>query len=125
MKKLILLVSLCALALADTGKPSFGTTGTHVYVALAAVPATPTAAMTSDVEITQVVLTNTNASTQATVTVSCTTSGVVFIKALINGVSSQNNHFVAAYPKGLICVGGVTWGADITLVTGSINGDPK
>lgn len=121
MKKLILLASLCACAFGDTGKPSYGN---DIYVALAAVPATPTVALTNATEVTQVVLTNTNASTAANITVSCT-GGVTFIKMLLNGVTSQANHLVLAYPKGLICTGGVTWGSDVTLVTGSINGGQK
>jgi hypothetical protein len=124
MKRLAIAgVLLCAsLFAAESGKPTYGN---EVYVALAAIPTSPTAAMTATTEVREVVLTNTNASTQATVTISCTTSGTVFVKAVLNGVASQNNHLVIPYKSGLVCAGGVTWGSDVPGVNGSITGGQK
>lgn len=108
---------LCALALAQTGKPVYGN---EVYTPIAAVPTSPTAAFSVATEVRQVQLTNTNASTTATVTIQCTTGSVVFVKAQLAGSTSTGNHLVIGYPAGLICQGGVTWSSDVSGVTGSL-----
>lgn len=119
MKRFIIGTLLAVSALAQTGKPVYGN---EVHVVLVAVPTSPASAIPVSVEVKQIAITNTNASTQANVTISCTTSGLVFLKALVNGVSSQGNALVISYPFGLVCAGGVTWGSDVSGVTGAIRG---
>lgn len=117
---LVLLACLCGPSMADTARP--GLFRSPVYVAPAPIPTSPTAAFTAPTDVYMVAITNTNSSTQATVTVQCTTGSVVFIQAVLNGVSGQGNHLVVAYPDGLSCQGGVTWSSSVSGVTGTITG---
>ena len=123
-RRSIMLAGLClALSLicsADSIRP--GLYRNVVYVPAGPVPTSPTAAFTASTDVYMVVLTNTNASTQATVTISCTTGSVVFVDALINGVSTQNNHLAIPYPDGYSCPGGVTWSSSVSGVNGFMTG---
>jgi hypothetical protein len=106
-----LLVGLLACC-ASFGADSYG-------IPLTVLPTTPTAVLSIGVKVTQIILVNTNDAADRTVTVS-NAAGVVFIKALIHGVSSQSNHLIISYPSGLPVQGGITWSADGSGVTGEL-----
>ena len=113
---LVLLMAACAFG-QQSSRP--GLYRAAVYVPLGAVPTVLTTAFNVPTDVYMVVLTNTNSSTQATVTVNC--GGTPFIQALINGVSTQSNHVVVPYPDGLSC-SSVTWISSVSGVNGTMTG---
>lgn len=86
----------------------------HVHFPLAALPTSPTAILAptngaAGLTIFGVYVTNTNASTSVTVTLSCTTGGITLAPILLQGYNSQGNNLnVPLPPGGLYCPGGLT-----------------
>ncbi len=129
MKHALLLLLAGTLLLAQqTTKPD--KYNYHVHNPLAAVPTMTGDALlptgctgTCGVNVTSGWLVNTNASTVVTVTLTCKTSTVVFVKAAIPGVTTGGNNIPLQLPEdGIWCSGGVTWVASGSGVNGSLTG---
>ncbi len=75
------------------------------------------------VTVESVWLVNYNASTVVTVTVSCKSTGMIFIKAALPGVTTGGNNIPLQLPAdGVWCAGGVGWVASGSGVNGTISG---
>ncbi|HEX4135917.1 MAG TPA: hypothetical protein VHY84_14980 [Bryobacteraceae bacterium] len=101
----------------------------HDYIPLAAVPTTIADAMTpsadrqSRVIVRSIWFVNTNASTSVTVTVTCKTTGTIFVKATIPGYTAGANNVPVQLPAdGVSCEGGVRWVADGAGLNGYMTG---
>ena len=125
MRLLLLLASVSILSAAQGPMPD--AVAYHDHIPLAAVPTSiadalvPSADRQSRIIVKSIWLVNTNDSTVVTVTITCKTSGAVFIKAAIPGVLSGGNNVPVQLPAdGVSCEGGVRWVADGADVAGGV-----